>query len=516
MTKIKGTIIGKSNIFSHLNLFSEGKRYLNDTKNYQLYKIKEKDTDKFYFFIAESNQCYTYESNKFNPGIFVSITFENKSKPIIENPKVFENIFKIILIQEIPHYDKITFQKEEIERFNEFSNNKNRIPILLNAISPTIVGSKPLKESMLLQHIGSVDEPLHILFLGDPGTGKTVAMQEDLDLIDKKIYSLANEYDHTVVGYNYTKNFIFKGCNLLEVGLLGIWHNAILGFDEISRIGNKKLEKLFEDILANNKLKIELEDSTLEIPIKNSILSASNQKVNEFARKKQHQKKLLQIFDLVFVIEDIVKEDQEALNMLTEGILKNHMNKGLDFKIDKEFIKKYLIYLRESFKPKFTQEAIDYLKEKYVEYKQMSLGDYSPIDITQKQLKAMVKLSEAYAKLRLSNSVNLEDAQNSCNLFERCYETHNPFIKLETLNKNRLTQESTTMGSNKEIFMGIFLAIMREEKIIEVKYEQIFPKMQKLGYSKIEVDKIIESLKNEGEIFEPRKNIYKSISDKFL
>ena len=82
--------------------------------------------------------------------------------------------------------------------------------------------------------------------------------------------------------------------------------------------------------------------------------------------------------------------------------------------VPRELFRKYVAYSKQRTQPKLTQEAVDEIKKFYVELRNMPVSSDAmvrPIPISARQLQGLVRLAEAHAKSRLSETVDKEDAE---------------------------------------------------------------------------------------------------------
>ena len=156
---------------------------------------------------------------------------------------------------------------------------------------------------------------------------------------------------------------------------------------------------------------------------KTAILAAANPKYGRFDQTKNLADQfdvpptLLSRFDLIFPIVDVLDEEKDA--KLAEYILSTHMgtdkgDEGTYF--DKELLRKYIAYARRKVFPKLLQPASTKIKEFYVELRRKS-KDAGSVAITPRYLEGLVRLAEANAKIRLSDTVEEEDAEIATGLF---------------------------------------------------------------------------------------------------
>ncbi len=83
-----------------------------------------------------------------------------------------------------------------------------------------------------------------------------------------------------------------------------------------------------------------------------------------------------------------------------------------------ELLKKYIAYAKRTIRPILSNAALSALEEYYVKVRSQGEEPNSPVPITARQLEALVRLSEAAAKARLSNEVGVEDAQRAIQIMQ--------------------------------------------------------------------------------------------------
>ena len=77
--------------------------------------------------------------------------------------------------------------------------------------------------------------------------------------------------------------------------------------------------------------------------------------------------------------------------------------------ISPKLLKKYIAYARQHINPKLNNKATTILKEYYIKMRNINNGS-DAIPIGTRQLEGMVRLTQAHAKMRLSNNATEKDA----------------------------------------------------------------------------------------------------------
>ena len=187
-----------------------------------------------------------------------------------------------------------------------------------------------------------------------------------------------------------------------------------------------------QGIILHNTISIAKAGIVATLNARTSILAAANPRRGRWNPYKATADNLnlpptiLSRFDLIFVLEDKpdLKEDHDKAS----HILRIHKLRTLptDPPINQTLMRKYIAHARQKIHPTLSDEAEARLLEYYTELRSSSgkieEGRPDPIAITPRQLEALVRLSEARAKMRLSDTVSYEDASGAINLLNATLE----------------------------------------------------------------------------------------------
>jgi replicative DNA helicase Mcm len=128
------------------------------------------------------------------------------------------------------------------------------------------------------------------------------------------------------------------------------------------------------------------------------------------------------------------------------------------------------------------------------------------IPISPRQLEALVRLSEATAKLRLGEKTTKEDALAAIALFHYCLEQVGMDPETGKIDIDRISTGITT--SERAKLVGVREIIAELEKSMNNKVipiEEIIRAAQEKGLHEDKVHETIQKLKRSGDLFEPRK-----------
>lgn len=138
---------------------------------------------------------------------------------------------------------------------------------------------------------------------------------------------------------------------------------------------------------------------------------------------------ILSRFDAIFIVKDL--HDANKDKTLARHVMQIHLNAGApqaqepkDGEIDLHTLKRYIAYCREKCGPRLSAEAAEKLKHRYVimrngakEHEQES-EKKSSIPITVRQLEAVIRMSEAIAKMQLLPFATERQVDEALRLFQ--------------------------------------------------------------------------------------------------
>lgn len=317
----------------------------------------------------------------------------------------------------------IEITEEDETLIREFSTKKDIALELGKIVFQNIEGYNEIKEAVILQQVGGVKKILpdknvrgniHLLLIGDPSTAKSDFLVGAKNISPKCRY--VSGQGASKVGLIGTVKFndFFKSWTI-EGGALAKANQGTVMADELDKMGEEDRAGLHtameQQIIAIDKANIHATLIT-----ETSLLAAANPKHSgwdlqgDIFDQFNLPSSLTGRFDLIFPIKDIAdknKDKQIAHKMLNPN--KNPINF--------EFIKKYIIYSKKII-PVMNDKAKELIENFYSELRTLYSNKRNLI--TARDINAIIRLSEAYARLRLSESIEEEDIKNSIKLHKYC------------------------------------------------------------------------------------------------
>ncbi|MCJ7429335.1 MAG: cell division protein, partial [Candidatus Nanohaloarchaeota archaeon QJJ-5] len=267
-----------------------------------------------------------------------------------------------------------------------------------------------------------------------------------------------------------------------------------------------------ENTVAHNSITVSKANIQATLQCRTSILAAGNPKFGRFDPYKPVGEQinisdtLLSRFDLLFPVKDV--PDRSKDEKLAGHIISMHTNPeehtGL---IEQEQLRNYIAYAKRHSKPALSEAAQQQLKDFYVNTREQGgSGEdgLSKVPITARQLEALIRLAEASAKTRLSDTVEEKDAQRAIDLLTYSLKQIGVIDESGEFDIDKL---ETGMSSEDRSRMQIIMSIISElggDSGDAVPVEDVLAQCEEEGLSEDEAEEIIDELKRDGEIYEPK------------
>ncbi len=311
----------------------------------------------------------------------------------------------------------------------------------------------------------------------------------------------------------------FLGGWSLEAGTLVLANQGFAIIDELDKMGKDDRSALHE-ALEQQQISIAKANIQATLRCETSVLAAANPKFGRFdpyglvAEQIDLPPTLINRFDLIFPIKDLPNREKDE--QVASFILALHKDpEKAEAAIPTELLKKYFSYVRQKINPKITNEAIEELKLYYVGMRNSGQSDgagIKSIPITARQLEALVRLSEAAAKIRLSLVVSRDDAQKAIELLDYCLNQIAKDAETGKIDIDRLSSRITaTQRSTISIIKEIINSLEEELKSKVLPVENIILMAQEKKIPTQQVEETLEKLRRSGDVFEPRRGFIQKL-----
>jgi replicative DNA helicase Mcm len=217
---------------------------------------------------------------------------------------------------------------------------------------------------------------------------------------------------------------------------------------------------------------------------------------------------LLTRFDLIFVVRDqpAPAEDER----LATHILSVHQRKSYTAPPPIEFslLKKYIAYAKK-LSPTLTKEAVQRLKEYYLELRRMG-GEEGQIPPTPRTLESLVRIATARARILLRDEVTEEDALAAIALMNRMVE--DVLTDASTKKTDFGIQMGKPVGETRNLrtAMEVFKSLEGAEKK-PVERKLFKDELLKSKFTDEDAEKMIRTMFREGLIYESKPGYFRRV-----
>jgi len=437
---------------------------------------------------------------------------------------IFSKYIDVINVKSVQReFEEVEISKEDEKAILNFAKRKDAFEQIVKSISPSVYGYREVKEALALQLFGGTPDKslpeggrirsdIHILLIGDPGVAKTRMIQNMAELAPKSIYVSGKTVTSVGLTASAERDELGEGWTL-KAGALVLASGGLGCIDEFGQIEKEEAAALLE-VMESQTVSIAKAGIVAKFKARTAILAAANPRFGRFDPNQLPVEQfdispaLLSRFDLIFPIKDVLDEEKDR--KLAQHMLTSHRDASLkrtpeteEYKtLDSDFIRKYVAYARKHIRPVLSQEAAKKIEDYYTELRKLGESQKS-IAITPRQIEGLIRLSEASAKARLSQVVEIEDAERAIALTE--YVLRQTAFDRST---GRIDIDIITSGqprSKAEQYYDI-IGIIRDfmKKTDNVTREEVVAEAKRIGIDEHTSRRFIDEMLRKGELFEPK------------
>ncbi|MGB4051971.1 MAG: minichromosome maintenance protein MCM [Methanoculleus sp.] len=444
-------------------------------------------------------------------------------------------------------FEEIAITEEDETEIRALARDPMVYKKITRSIAPTIYGTDDVKEAIALQLFGGIakDMPdgsrlrgdIHVLLVGDPGIAKSQILRYVVKLSPRGIYTSGKSSTSAGLTATAVKDEFGDGRWTLEAGALVLADMGIAAVDEMDKMAREDRSALHE---AMEQQSISLAKAGITATLKSrcALLGAANPKLGRFdqfvpiAEQINMPPSLLSRFDLIFVMTD--QPEAERDGAIADHIIKTHavgeLIKQHEYSplpgVDEEYImralapvtpdidpvllRKYIAYAKRTCFPILSDGAREALISYYMRLRNLASGD-KPVPVTARQLEALVRLAEASARMRLSNTIDTEDTDRILRIVDAClrqvaYDAESGSFDIDKLVTGVTKSQRDIIRSVKETVRNL-----SGESGGQAKIDEVIDILTQQGFSRDRIEYAIEQLKRGGELLEPRHGLIKVI-----
>ena len=462
-------------------------------------------------------------------------------KPDRDKSTIFETYLDVISVEFEQHeYDEIVITEDDEREILRMSRDPYLYDNIVKSISPSLYGMEEVKGAIALQLFGGCHKQMddgtvmrgdtHILLIGDPGVAKSQLLRYMSRLAPRGIYASGKSASAAGLTAAAVRDDFGDGRWTLEAGALVLADKGLACIDELDKMTDQDRSSLHE-AMESQQISVAKAGITATLQCRCSMLAAANPKWGRFedgetiANQIDLPPALISRFDMIFVMTD--KPDKSRDTRISEHILSTHQRgqarmvpegstvEGVDitgiiehtnnikpvYSVD--ILRKYVAYSKR-LTPVMTEDAKRIIEDSYLRIRNANNGGVS---ITARQLEAFIRLSEASAKMRLSNKVEDVDANRAVDLVELCM-TRIAGDGSGGIDGDILFTGISTKERNK---IPILVGIMRRFGETGLTLEEIVRHAENEGLVEADVVRTLKTLSDSGEIIKDNKGQYKYV-----
>ena len=324
----------------------------------------------------------------------------------------------------------------------------------------------------------------------------------------------------------------------LEAGALVLADQGIAAVDELDKMDSSDRSALHEG-LEQQSISVSKAGINATLKARCSLLGAANPKYGRFDQYEpigeqiDLEPALISRFDLIFTVTDKPDEEDDAnlaehiINTNYAGELHTHrentatsnvtqeevdnVTEEVEPDIDAELLRKYIAHAKRNCFPTMTEEAKAEIRDFYVDLRAKGQDEDAPVPVTARKLEALVRLAEASARMRLSDTVEAEDAERVIKIVRSCLQDIG--VDPETGEFDADVVETGQSKSQRDRIKNIksLISEVEEEYDEGAPREEVLDRAEEMGMERSKAEHEIEKLRQKGDVYEPQTDHLRTV-----
>ena len=479
---------------------------------------------------------------------------------VIKNKKtpMFDIIYHLISSEhESVPFTEIKITDEEQDEILAISQREDLLRLMQNSIAPSIFSTGVMnfvKRSLALQLFGGVSRKnsdgtrtrgdIHILIMGDPGVAKSQLLTYVSELSPRGKFASGGGVSGAGLTAAAVRDTFADGRFSLEAGVLPLSDRGLAAIDEFDKISDED-RKVMHPAMEQQRIDISKGGITASLPSRCAIIAAANPKDGRFSNRASNSSVLRSFketgleaplasrFDIIWMMRDEPKPENDE--MIAKHILLSRtkgvpealidefvatdpveedkdqiLKEGVDGTehLSQSFLRKYIAFAKRNYHPNIDKDVMALILEYYVQERQSygredtdEGGESNVVPITARALEALIRLTEAHARMFLREDATAEDAKVALAVFKHWREESG--IEDESEFSGTSVKQRNTSVIIKNIIRDICTENGNNATKIEIYNRALAKKIDEFT-----VDRIISQMRASGVLFQPKNDEY--------
>ncbi|GAA0667879.1 minichromosome maintenance protein MCM [Natronoarchaeum mannanilyticum] len=459
-----------------------------------------------------------------------------------EKSPIFDVYMEGVSVEiEDEEFEDMEITEEEKAEIVELSQDPDIYEKMIASMAPSIYGYDQEKLAIILQLFSGVTKhlpdgsrirgDLHMLLIGDPGTGKSQLLQYVREISPRSVYTSGKGSSAAGLTAAAVRDDFGDGQQwTLEAGALVLADKGIAAVDELDKMDASDRSAMHEG-LEQQSISVSKAGINATLKSRCSLLGAANPKYGRFDQYEpigeqiDLEPALISRFDLIFTVTDQPDEEEDArlaehiiqtnfageLNtqrneMATPDVTREQVDaqtEQVEPAIDADLLRKYVAHAKSNVFPTMTEEARDAIQQFYVDLRSKGTDEDAPVPVTARKLEALVRLAEASARVRLSDTVEAQDAERVIEIVRSCLQDIG--VDPETGQFDADVVETGQSKTQRDRIKNIkqLIADVEEDYEDGAPVDVVMDRVDEIGMDQTKAEREIEKLKQKGEVYEP-------------
>jgi replicative DNA helicase Mcm len=452
------------------------------------------------------------------------------------NSSVFNTFIEGVNVQaEQKEFEEVEITDEDLEKIQQYASDDDIYKKLINSIAPTIRGLESEKEAVAYQLFRGIRKSkmdtnirgdIHILLVGDPSVGKSQVLRYASEVSPRAVMTSGKGSSEAGLTVSAVRDSDMGGEEewRLKAGAMVMADEGLACIDEMDKMDSSDRTAMFEG-LEQQTISVAKAGINATLKSRCALLGAANpkdgrwNKYDSIPAQIDLEAPLVSRFDLIFAPKD--KQDKEQDKKLATHILKankygQQLEAGVSETIESasieptippDILRKYIAYARSNCQPVLTDEAKDTLRDFFVDIRNEQT-ERDSIPITARKIEGLVRISEAAARIQLSDEVTTQHAKRAIQIVKQSLRDVGYDEEADSLDIDKIEAGQTTTQRNRKRALFDVIDKQKDNGDKGAPIKKVLADMEKNGFDRKKIEELIRkhTTKDEGKLYKPKNN----------